>query len=875
MEELPLVGIAGSRTVKGADKLSDRVPALRMLPLDEALRTHFESDAHFITYRVVDSPDDSQMVRCNKPILSRIRDTGANLLTTCLVFDWDVPGHKPWTPDLYEDFGARLVRAADNGLALATDFSAFHTTTHGARLIYVLEHAIPVDEAEKYHRGVVLAFERQGIHLDKRCSDWTHLFRLPRVLRNNRPTWEDPFFETIDQLERRLSHKSITPVEHTGQQVYGDIEELDFPKPDASWCERALTETADSGRQVMSDWARQAKRRLKGREAYPILYEHKLLGRTGHRDSNIHRYAGQVVSLLFFLEGTTPELVYALFVGPLLQLEPDEEDLHKDWTDVGWKAILRYWARELAKEEVRELKEREERQDAESLAAQVLNGVRLWCRLPEVQGPDSEALRWVQQHLIAYSALGYYVMRRDGHFDSLSVKLQHLPARVRELGMDSLIPLECPTADGKGFRKIAPGDLVSDYGTAVSAIEGAIDSGGGKLRNPGHERPSLVISLYRRKRTDELDPCFDRDVDRWLKMFGGRYYAKLCEWISFALAFEEGPIAALSIVGHPGCGKKMLTTGLGECVDTETVATSKEFGRFQSGLLRSPFLSVNEGFHRFSQGSQDTADFFRTLVAGDPLTVEQKGRDTVVIRNPVRMIFSANNLNVLQTLTGNRDLSPEDRAALAVRLVHLDVGPEATRWLNDMGGIRFTKGWIQGDDGSPSDYRVARHFLWLYEHRAETPPGRRLLVEGDPNRDVIRILSTRSGSAPDVIECLVRMIESPAEHEGMVVEDGKLYVTTNAVVSYHRVAVGRHNRRSLDNRTVGEVLKGLTAQGSDPKPRVIGGKKARWKELDPLTLLEEAYECGYDCTRLQTLARTRMQSDADAMLRGLELNLQT
>jgi hypothetical protein len=257
--------------------------------------------------------------------------------------------------------------------------------------------------------------------------------------------------------------------------------------------------------------------------------------------------------------------------------------------------------------------------------------------------------------------------------------------------------------------------------------------------------------------------------------------------------------------------------------------------------------------------------------------VEQKFRDPILVRNPLRVVFAANNLDVIQVLTGHRDLSPDDRAALALRLFHMSVDHKAGDWLRAKGGLAHTAlpgfRWIRGDDGADSDYVVAKHFMWLFTNaKPEVPRGNRLLMEGEMDPELMRMMSTRSGSAPDVIETLIRMIENKAMAiDGLTIHRGNILVTTSAIVDYHRKDIGRKTDKKINHAAVGKVLRGLIVPGTSSHPRTIktksGKKHARWRVIDHHTLLEEAIEHGYPSRELSLLvAGEAIRSEIDTLI---------
>ena len=189
---LPLVGVSPWKFVAGATSLEDEnLQPLTATPLDEALSACHETDAHFAPYVLSEGSSwVARYPRCNKRnsrILTDLRDRGANLWTTCFVFDYDHPKlagniKQRWTPELWDSFERRILEVHERGLSLAFGWTWLYTTTHGARLIYALSTPVPVDEAEGLIAGVVRDFRLYGIVLDP-LKDWTRLFRLPRVTR--------------------------------------------------------------------------------------------------------------------------------------------------------------------------------------------------------------------------------------------------------------------------------------------------------------------------------------------------------------------------------------------------------------------------------------------------------------------------------------------------------------------------------------------------------------------------------------------------------------------------------------------------------------------------------------------------------------------
>ncbi len=877
----PLVGVTQSKYITGADSLSQQdLAALTTVPLSEALESKWPSDAHLVLYQLVDGQEPMPgWPRCNKPVLPEIRAHGKDLVAPIVALDYDNPGHQPWTQPAKDAF-ERSILDASVGLPLAMGWTWFYFTRAGARLIYVLTRPVSVEELEGLMLGMVRDFQANGIAMDTAACDWTRLFRLPGVLRDNESTSASEFFELIEQPGFTLDPDSVVPGERSASSLqYAGLERMSNPLPDHGWARDALVDKdSNTGRRKANYFYKAAKKQLQGRECYPCIFESAPIAPKGERNSAIQRLTGEAVAMLSRsgIRGVSAEMVYALFYEALEQLNAEDPNDSEDFFATGWKAIQQYWSKEEAKTRAEQEAQQKQQQAFQehqgNLTSHVLAGVREWAGDELPKNPEDQVW-WLGEHLIAATATHFHIMLPSGYYDPLPVTRQLVCSRIREVRMEALMPLE-KYEDGKQ-KQVSPQELIDRHATAVSGIEGAVSNKGCFVRDPGKGHATLQIRLYRRK---NLEPRFDVEVDAWLHRFAGENYNEICDWIGHALNFEGGPICALSIDGSPGCGKKMFYQGLAEAIDTEVVAGSKEFGRFKGLLMRTPFLVVNEGINQ-TNGGMHPADEFRHLVSGDPIYAEKKYHEPVLIKNPVRVMFFANNTDIVQQLTGNRDLSPEDREALAMRIFHHSVKKTASDWLRMRGGLDWTRGWVGGDDGAPSQYRVARHFLHLYENRPPVRQGNRLLIEGNMTDALMREMSTRSGSAPLVIETLIKMIEVQSPLPGLHVNGRRIYVTTSSIVDFFRMSE-MANETTLNSRIVSKVLKGIELSDSNNEPRRIEVSKgqfktARWREIDPILLLQEAIENGYQCRSLESIANDQLihQRELEKGLKQIEEGL--
>src|SRR5581483_660819 len=141
---LPTIGILRDRFTPGLSSLDPadkaRSGLLAAMPLDEALASPFESDAHFVCYQP--RPFTDAWPRCNRSVLGQLRASGTDLVTALLTLDYDNPGHAHWREGAWLAWLARLESLARSGFDLAMRWSAAYATRGGARLIYVLREPV-------------------------------------------------------------------------------------------------------------------------------------------------------------------------------------------------------------------------------------------------------------------------------------------------------------------------------------------------------------------------------------------------------------------------------------------------------------------------------------------------------------------------------------------------------------------------------------------------------------------------------------------------------------------------------------------------------------------------------------------------------------
>ena len=860
---LPNIGVMPQKFQAGIHNLTDKAPALDMYTFEDTFTKPFPTDAHFVSYQPVGFVDTESRgwPRLNKAVLPKIRSMHGDIVATCLVLDYDSPDKATWTRERLDSWLLHLDQVADEWPA-AFQFNVFYTTRHGCRLVYVYDAPVPVDIAEGKHRWMVQEFQRHGINFDPACSDWTRLFRLPYVMRDNTPTWEDDIKQIYLQPDFRLDSDALPSAEGESTAEYGHIRDFDEPKPapeEAMLVREAYS--SETGRYRQSKYYKEARKRLKGRDSYRCIFDGQPIATSGSRDSTIHAYVGQAIGILYYLEGTTPLHIYGLLLPAVEQLEPDGDT--PDWTDILWSAIGRLWVKEESKALVKQEEVEVLVAKTQTIQEQIVNGMRQWCKDPLIHD-DAQALDFMSAHLICSVGNNYFIMSPTGYYDRQQLLLSQIVPRIRELGMNGLIELKKHNHDGTRMIDKHVSELINEHATIANDIRAMPQVPGSYVDNMGTGNATFVVRSY--ARNEFIEPQYHDHIDAWLHAMFGEDYDAVANWIGWALAFEEGPICALSIVGAQGSGKKLFCQGLAECLEKPRLATAADLtSDTQYGLVDSPFLVINEGWPQGRARGLHPADQFRALIAGDDFRLNRKFMAPVLANSAVRIIFTANNTDVIHALTGNRNLSPDDRNALGIRLMHVDIGEGGSVWLRSHGGVRFTavqgNRWIRGDSGEDSNLIIARHFLWLHQQR-QGPTGTRFLVEGNARHEIMFEMRTQSGATPLVIETIIHLIEQPTIKQGCVVHKGKLYVLTEAILNYFRDQLSQTTRERLTARIIGGVMKSLvmreTIAAFSIPTRESHGRR-RWHEVDCRLLLDVAQRDGWKCAKLEQLIQEQDQ----------------
>ncbi len=853
----PLIGTLPFKEVKAVKSLNGPhidnegrpfdPTSLDMMRLDDAIHASHPKDCFFTCYTVSTA---ERWPRLSKQALHSYDSTGLKVVTQVIAFDWDCPGHAPWTQDLFNEFFRTFYALTDPHL---TTWRYVYTSKHGARVIYTLPEPVAVLDGEQYVATLFVKFKEAGIHMDEACKDWTRLFRCPHVLRDGKDSTEEPFY-FFDEQKTDLNmvdlHKS-TP------RVIPRLLQTDAPirsgQPSQEEVHNFLTEKGSQGRGKKSQFYKDAKEALKYCDFKDALFADGVpLATHGNRNDEIMRAVGTAIPILLKkISYTSPAHVFALFYNTILEMDQD-----MDWLGHTWNAIVTIWPIELAKYNDKAIAEAEEEEQAIKELDRIAEGMAAWCKSPELADPDTRTA-FVERHLLANFGKFFYPIMPDGGYSPFHIGKDQLIAYIRTTKhLNRLIQTYELGPTGK-LVDVPDRYVHNRYAIPVYDVVYVPEPGrSGHIDTESENNKILKLPMYRRN--PKLKPEYNPLVEEWLAATFGRHFEAICDWIANALAFEEGPICALSLVAPPSIGKKMLMEGLAECLETPTFATGADIsGQFNGALAKTPFLFINEEWPKNHLG-KSAQEMFKTLVTGDRLTIRDLYKPSVQVANPMRLLMIANNHDITKAVF-DKDMSLFDRGAMGLRLSHYDLDDSGARWLEERGGNALTgkKGarWIAGSPVQ-SDYILAKHFLHLHATREVPADGfvGRLLVEGNCARNNPFMSSQVVGkdTTSAVITAVLNILEAKSGAKMYKTDENHaLYVTINSVM---RELALIENKMPFDK--IRQILGNITRSQHTHK---IGGLEHH--DVDCDQLLRYASAEGRDTPELRKLIEKQKAID--------------
>lgn len=814
--------------------------------LQEFMDTEFDTDAHATCYNV-EGLDSWSLL--GKKVLPEFEEfTQVTMPVLCFDYDWDEVNHSEWTREAQDKVFLKLAELEEH--PVLGKWALMYTTRAGLRLVYILDQAVSVRDGEQYLAYMFTQFKAAGLGMDENCKDWTRRFRCPRVLRDGKRTSEAWHFECwpsedilpVDLLEKIPTraipvHKEAN-LKDCGQPAHDEIEDY-------------LYTSSPSGNRIQSAFVKDAKKALKGLRCAPCLFNPDIpLCDSGQRNDTICLYLGEAVpKIIRKISYARPEHVYALFYNPVSMLDQDQ-----DWYAHTWHILLDIWGKEVDKYNAEEQVKAEKELQAFTEIQTIAEGMKKWCADPALHDPD-QVEDFVRRHSLACVGRFFYLIGMDGCYQPFPITREQIISRIRTTYLDDILPTTTIGNAGQP-QSMTVVDIQNEYSTPIETVEKRPQfDAEGIIEDINGQHPKLVSPMYRRN--PDLEPTFNKDVDDWLTNFFGHAYKIGVNWIANALAFEEGAICALSLAGPPGTGKKLLTQGLAECLEHPYTASGASItGTWTDELARTPFLVINEGLPR-KQGSLPFSELFKSLTAADPITVQERFKPNVQIINPMRVIFTANNQDIVYQLVRDKELTPEDRQAVGQRLLHIDQDAGASKFLLDRGEFKFTgqpgNRWIAGSNMT-SDHVVAKHFLWLHSQRVKSDVQGRYLVQGNSDGDTsaLQDATVAKETTADVGLAIIKMVEDNKQTSGMYADKdtGGLYVTLEAVKVYVSIML----EKKMSFYECSQALRNIELRGAQKRDGM------EWHEVNCGKLLNLAEKWGIECKQLRGLVRRQLET---------------
>lgn len=401
--------------------------------------------------------------------------------------------------------------------------------------------------------------------------------------------------------------------------------------------------------------------------------------------------------------------------------------------------------------------------------------------------------------------------------DAVNAAVTHL-APAKTAGVE----LYRDTKDGPMLRSAQ--SLVEEYGTVAEDTE--IHLLAEKTSYDSKRRVMIEVPCPLRP----LTPTWHEDIDTWLQFLcgggskwesvyperpnGRRNYIRLCKWLSAVTRLDRA-CAALFLTGAKSTGKSLLALGLSRLWTTKGVTALEDgFADFNDAILTCPLTFADEQLPKDFQGFVKFGEL-RVHIQQLERGLNRKHIPIARLIGATRTIIAANNERILETA---ENLSVEDIGAIAVRLLHIPVQPEAALCLEFM--KTFEQGWVEQN-------KIAEHALWLRDNYHWEDEGRFLIDSADER--LVRSLLVRSGIRSALCQFLLGYLTEPRkldrvfEHEGKLrkprlvrTRNGELLANIHGIVRYWGIYVSAGDKTP----TMGRAASAL-ATLSEPGDRRV------------------------------------------------------
>lgn len=334
----------------------------------------------------------------------------------------------------------------------------------------------------------------------------------------------------------------------------------------------------------------------------------------------------------------------------------------------------------------------------------------------------------------------------------------------------------------------------------------------------------------------ELEPKFHVEVDQWFRVMTGREtptslrarqhdaatwgerdnYDAICNWLASVVQLDH-PCSALYLQGKKSVGKGLFADGVARIWRTGAIPLEDAFHEFNSLLSETPFIWVDEGLPEHVRASV----LLRKALAARELTYKRKFRDSGKIIGCLRMLFTANNLDLFNA--AKEIVKKDDVEALGLRFVHVYVRPEAADYLESIHPRHHD--FVERN-------MLAEHALWLHDKRwaAIKSRGHRFLVKGN-NTNVSDVVATNSEVTSECVNAICEALVESRKSDWMRVFEGEIYV--NAVALRKYLAIQVPAARAWNDR---DVTRAITSIASGPNRVIRHGKLMKMRPVNQTSI---------------------------------------
>lgn len=484
-------------------------------------------------------------------------------------------------------------------------------------------------------------------------------------------------------------------------------------------------------------------------------------------------------------EAIEPEDVFCFFAPSLAYMDevpgeicapPEAGDRGPTWYEHGW-AVCCEMASKVNSESAAAAAEKAKRSLEE--CDEVLEGIlgRLTRNNdidPEFfEGEPDDILAVLQQYAAIKVGNRYHILTSSGRYSTIGVEQSEFYNRVLDAG--NPLGLEMSTYNhnsGKNVRRSAK-SLSDDYSTAATNVTYRFEDGVQRrtavsLRTPKSEGdlPEVDITLTAAHwNPDVVDrPRFDPLVHEWLYHLCDRdveQWLRLQCWLAHFMDLRKY-LPALVIAPVSRAGKSLLVQGIEDLFNSTSVTRdlASELGYGTGGrreggnLQRNNILykeeesivdhtigGINGGSYSRSQlakRANSMVSRLKRLITSSVVLKKKLYQDEEVQYHGVpRVLIAANHDEdtgvLLQAWNDEADINVQQ--SMMNRILSIDTGDSAVRWIADLPYNLEDLGWARRDhprrsdpgfekwfSGLESAYAVARHIVWLNRYVARGAP---------------------------------------------------------------------------------------------------------------------------------------------------------